>query len=125
MVISPFYGSFLKATLLWRPLLHFTALLVFKIINGSRYQIDKKNFWRYDGFIATSEIGDIRVNIFTFGANTASAEDGIYRNTIRRNYIRGIGRFLAGRFYCQRSRRHSNFDSISEILIIDAMARHA
>ncbi|KAG2069800.1 hypothetical protein BDR04DRAFT_1101067 [Suillus decipiens] len=46
--------------------------------NGSRYQIDGKNFLRYDGFIATPEIGDIRVNVFTFGANTASAEDGIY-----------------------------------------------
>ncbi|KAG1837931.1 hypothetical protein DFJ58DRAFT_135776 [Suillus subalutaceus] len=46
--------------------------------NGSGYQIDKKNFLRYDGFIATPEIGDIRVNVFTSGANTASAEDGIY-----------------------------------------------
>ncbi|KAG2108046.1 PIF1-like helicase-domain-containing protein [Suillus discolor] len=31
--------------------------------NGSRYQIDRKNFWRYDGFIATPELGDIRVNV--------------------------------------------------------------
>ncbi|KAG2127743.1 hypothetical protein BD769DRAFT_1458881 [Suillus cothurnatus] len=46
--------------------------------NPSRYQIDRKNYWRYDAFIATPEIGDIRVNEFTFGANTASAEDGIY-----------------------------------------------
>ncbi|KAG2357034.1 hypothetical protein BDR07DRAFT_1421412 [Suillus spraguei] len=45
--------------------------------NGNRYQIDKKSYWRYDGFIATPE-RDIRVNVFTFGANTASAEDGIY-----------------------------------------------
>ncbi|KAG2352246.1 hypothetical protein BDR07DRAFT_892304 [Suillus spraguei] len=45
--------------------------------NGNRYQIDKKSHWRYDGFIATPE-RDIRVNAFTFGANTASAEDGIY-----------------------------------------------
>ncbi|KAG2366358.1 hypothetical protein BDR07DRAFT_1396276 [Suillus spraguei] len=44
--------------------------------NGSRYQIDKKNYWRYDGFITTPEMGDIRV--FTFGANAASVEDGIY-----------------------------------------------
>ncbi|KAG1870588.1 hypothetical protein DFJ58DRAFT_910965 [Suillus subalutaceus] len=51
---------------------------VVSLQNGSRYQIDKKNFWRYDGFIATPEIGDIRVNVFTFNANTASAEDGIY-----------------------------------------------
>ncbi|KAG2366073.1 hypothetical protein BDR07DRAFT_1397269 [Suillus spraguei] len=43
--------------------------------NGNRYQIDKKSYWRYDGFIATPE-RDIRVNVFTFGANTASAEDG-------------------------------------------------
>jgi hypothetical protein len=46
--------------------------------NPSRYQIARKNYWRYDAFIATPEIGDIRVNVFTFGANTASAEDGIY-----------------------------------------------
>jgi hypothetical protein len=46
--------------------------------NPSRYQIDRKNYWRYDAFIATPEIGDIRVNEFTFGANTASSEDGIY-----------------------------------------------
>jgi hypothetical protein len=46
--------------------------------NPSRYQIDRKNYWRYDAFIATPEIGDIRVNVFTFNANTASAEDGIY-----------------------------------------------
>ncbi|KAG2090219.1 uncharacterized protein F5147DRAFT_787377 [Suillus discolor] len=32
----------------------------------------------YDEFIATPEIGDICVDVFTFGANTASAEDGIY-----------------------------------------------
>ncbi|KAG1794458.1 uncharacterized protein HD556DRAFT_436222 [Suillus plorans] len=32
----------------------------------------------YGEFIATQEIGDICVNVFTFGANTASAEDGIY-----------------------------------------------
>ncbi|KAG1850585.1 hypothetical protein DFJ58DRAFT_432547 [Suillus subalutaceus] len=71
---------------------------------------------------STPEIGDIRVNVFTFRANTSSAEDGIYRNAIRRNCIRRIGRFSAGRSYCQRSRRNSNFGSISEI--IDAMARH-
>ncbi|KAG1869967.1 hypothetical protein F4604DRAFT_1926750 [Suillus subluteus] len=46
--------------------------------NASRYVIDKNNYWRYDGFIATPEMGDIPVNVFTFGANTASAEDGIY-----------------------------------------------
>jgi len=46
--------------------------------NPSRYQIARKNYWRYDAFIATPEIGDIRVNLFTFGADTASAEDGIY-----------------------------------------------
>ncbi|KAG2360236.1 hypothetical protein BDR07DRAFT_1413089 [Suillus spraguei] len=46
--------------------------------NGSRYQIDKNNYWRYNGFIATPEMGDIRVNVFTFGANAASVEDGIY-----------------------------------------------
>ncbi|KAG2119827.1 uncharacterized protein F5147DRAFT_767295 [Suillus discolor] len=46
--------------------------------NGSRYQIDKKNYWRYDAFIATLELGDVRINVFTFGANTASVEDGIY-----------------------------------------------
>ncbi|KAG1848783.1 hypothetical protein C8R48DRAFT_836896 [Suillus tomentosus] len=34
--------------------------------NGSRYQIDKKN---YDAFIATPELGDVRINVFTFGAN--------------------------------------------------------
>ncbi|KAG2105469.1 uncharacterized protein F5147DRAFT_838078 [Suillus discolor] len=43
--------------------------------NGSRYQIDKKNYWRHDAFIATPELGDVRINVFTFGA---SAEDGIY-----------------------------------------------
>ncbi|KAG2142179.1 hypothetical protein BD769DRAFT_1426089 [Suillus cothurnatus] len=46
--------------------------------NTSRYQIARKNYWHYDAFIATPEIGDICVNVFTFGANTASAEDGIY-----------------------------------------------
>jgi hypothetical protein len=46
--------------------------------NPRRYQIDRKNYWCYDTFIVTPEIGDIRVNVFTFGANTASAEDGIY-----------------------------------------------
>ncbi|KAG2355073.1 hypothetical protein BDR07DRAFT_1493675 [Suillus spraguei] len=39
--------------------------------NGS---IDKKNFWRYAGFIATPEIVDIRFDAFTVCANTASAE---------------------------------------------------
>ncbi|KAG2360544.1 hypothetical protein BDR07DRAFT_1486863 [Suillus spraguei] len=48
------------------------------LTNGNRYQIDRKNFWRYDGFMATPELGDIHVNVFTFSANTASAEDGIY-----------------------------------------------
>ncbi|KAG2038918.1 hypothetical protein BDR03DRAFT_270912 [Suillus americanus] len=91
--------------------------------NGSRYQIDKKNFWRYDGFLATPEIEDIRVYVFTFSANTNSAEDRIYRNTIRRNCICRIGRCSADRSYCQRSRGDSNFGSISEI--IDAIARHA
>ncbi|KAG1857635.1 hypothetical protein C8R48DRAFT_775554 [Suillus tomentosus] len=51
--------------------------------NGSHYQIDRKNFWRYDRFIATPELGDIRVNVFTFSANTASVEDGIYLLDVR------------------------------------------
>jgi hypothetical protein len=46
--------------------------------NTSRYQIARKNYWHYDAFIATPEIGDICVNVFTFGANTASAKDRIY-----------------------------------------------
>ncbi|KAG2357756.1 hypothetical protein BDR07DRAFT_1379902 [Suillus spraguei] len=46
--------------------------------NGSRYQIDEKNYWRYDSFIATLEMDDIHVNVFTFGANAASVEDSIY-----------------------------------------------
>ncbi|KAG2063631.1 hypothetical protein BDR04DRAFT_1123131 [Suillus decipiens] len=46
--------------------------------NGSRYQIKKKNYWHYNGFIATPEMGDICVNVFTFGANAASVEDSIY-----------------------------------------------
>ncbi|KAG2113132.1 uncharacterized protein F5147DRAFT_682860 [Suillus discolor] len=36
---------------------------------SSRYPNGKK--WRYDVFIAAPDIGDIRVNVFTFGANTA------------------------------------------------------
>ncbi|KAG2137660.1 hypothetical protein BD769DRAFT_1435274 [Suillus cothurnatus] len=35
--------------------------------NPSRYHIDRKIYWRYDAFIATPEIGDIRVNVFTCG----------------------------------------------------------
>jgi hypothetical protein len=31
--------------------------------NPSRYQIDRKNYWRYDAFIATPEIGDIRSHL--------------------------------------------------------------
>ncbi|KAG2363099.1 hypothetical protein BDR07DRAFT_1460512 [Suillus spraguei] len=50
-------------------------------LNGSRYQIDKKNYWLYDGFIATLKMGDIRVNVFTFDANAVSVEDGIYLRT--------------------------------------------
>jgi hypothetical protein len=43
-------------SLRWQPLLHFTALLIFII--EARYQIDRMNLWRYDGFFATSEIAD-------------------------------------------------------------------
>ncbi|KAG0707164.1 hypothetical protein DFH29DRAFT_995226 [Suillus ampliporus] len=46
------------------------------IQNGGRFQIDKKNFWRYDGFIATPDGVDLHINVFMFGANTASVEDG-------------------------------------------------
>jgi hypothetical protein len=46
--------------------------------NPRRYQIDRKNYWHYGAFTVTPEIRDIHVNVFTFGANTASAEDGIY-----------------------------------------------
>ncbi|KAG2343466.1 hypothetical protein BDR05DRAFT_963043, partial [Suillus weaverae] len=35
------------------------------------------NYWRCDGYIALPD-GDLAVAVFTFGANTASAEDGIY-----------------------------------------------
>ncbi|KAG1881056.1 hypothetical protein F4604DRAFT_1922076 [Suillus subluteus] len=47
------------------------------IQNASRFQHDNKHFWRYDGYIALPD-GDLAVAIFTFGANTASSEDGIY-----------------------------------------------
>ncbi|KAG2064720.1 hypothetical protein BDR04DRAFT_1122371 [Suillus decipiens] len=46
--------------------------------NGSQFQINRKNYWWYDGFITAPETGDICVNVFMFGANTASAEDSIY-----------------------------------------------
>jgi hypothetical protein len=71
-----FFLLFVQRSILWRLLLLFTGVVGLQ--NPSRYQIDRKNYWRYDAFIATPEIGDIRVNVFTFGANTASAEDGIY-----------------------------------------------
>jgi hypothetical protein len=47
------------------------------IQNASRYQYDNKHYWKYDGYIALPD-SDLAVAVFTFGANTASAEDGIY-----------------------------------------------
>ncbi|KAG1865186.1 hypothetical protein C8R48DRAFT_772884 [Suillus tomentosus] len=47
------------------------------IQNASIYQYDNKHYWKYDGYIALPD-SDLAVTVFTFGANTASAEDGIY-----------------------------------------------
>ncbi|KAG2744317.1 hypothetical protein P692DRAFT_20838257 [Suillus brevipes Sb2] len=47
------------------------------IQNPSRFQYDNKHFWKYDGYIALPD-GDLAVAVFTFGANTASSEEGIY-----------------------------------------------
>jgi hypothetical protein len=47
------------------------------IQNTSQFQHDNKHFWRYDGYIALPDT-DLAIAIFTFGANTASTEDGIY-----------------------------------------------
>ncbi|KAG2068496.1 hypothetical protein BDR04DRAFT_769006 [Suillus decipiens] len=70
IILSPIHSSFFT-TMATSASFHGVVGLQ----NGSRYQIDKKNYWRCDGFIATPEIGDIRVNVFTFGANAASVED--------------------------------------------------
>ncbi|KAG1817030.1 hypothetical protein DFJ58DRAFT_751643 [Suillus subalutaceus] len=74
MIVSPFYCYLFIAIMVTSASFHGMVGLQ----NASRYMIDKKNYWRYDGFIATPEMGDIPLNMFTFSANTASTEDGIY-----------------------------------------------
>ncbi|KAG2083892.1 hypothetical protein BD769DRAFT_1540249 [Suillus cothurnatus] len=64
---SPFFLVFVQRSVLSTMATSASFHGVVGLQNPSRYQIDRKNYWSYDAFIATPEIGDIRVNVFTCG----------------------------------------------------------
>ncbi|KAG2074673.1 hypothetical protein BDR04DRAFT_154252 [Suillus decipiens] len=61
------YTNFLLCNLLWLCIFSTCSVVLhYLTYKCKRHQIDRKNFWCCDGFIATPEIGDIRVNVSTF-----------------------------------------------------------
>ncbi|KAG2358142.1 hypothetical protein BDR07DRAFT_1418454 [Suillus spraguei] len=93
--------------------------------NGSRYQIDKKNYWRCDGFIATLEMGDIRVIVFTFGANAASVEDSMDARTIVGPIIDDDGKSAHSLHLFANDRNRRDRDSRIVGKVMDIMTWHS
>ena len=59
-------------------------------------KFDKKNYWKYDGFVAVTPERDFVLPVFTFAGNgTPPAEDGIYFLTARTHGITGCATDLS------------------------------